>query len=112
MAWNARFNGWRPRGKRAAGRFRVPFWAGWVALIAGSTIFYLATNPAPRLSGDQGASYQCRRNAYDCSDFRTSFEAQAAYRACGGPARDVHGLDGDRDGLACEGLPLVPWIGQ
>jgi Excalibur calcium-binding domain len=37
-------------------------------------------------------------------------DAQAAYLACGGPRKDVHRLDDDRDGLACERLPLIPWI--
>jgi Excalibur calcium-binding domain len=57
-----------------------------------------------------GAAYQCGRHAYNSSDFRTRVEAQAAYLACGGPRNDVHGLDEDRDGLACEWLPLAPWI--
>jgi hypothetical protein len=56
--------------------------------------------------------YRCRHDAYDCSDFRTRFEAQAAYLACGGPVNDVHGLDADGDGLACEWLPLLPWLGE
>jgi endonuclease YncB( thermonuclease family) len=41
----------------------------------------------------------------DCSDFRTQAEAQRFFEAAGGPARDPHRLDGDGDGLACEGLP-------
>lgn len=41
----------------------------------------------------------------ECSDFATHAEAQAFYEAQGGPARDTHGLDGDRDGIACELLP-------
>jgi hypothetical protein len=43
--------------------------------------------------------------ARDCSGFATQVEAQAFYEAQGGPARDPHGLDGDRDGVACELLP-------
>ena len=53
----------------------------------------------------QGASYQCSLNTYDCSDFRTRSDAQSAYRACGGLQNDVHWLDHDRDGRACERLP-------
>ncbi|MGG7566385.1 excalibur calcium-binding domain-containing protein [Rhodovulum sp. DZ06] len=41
----------------------------------------------------------------NCSDFRTHAQAQRFYTAEGGPARDPHRLDRDRDGLACEGLP-------
>ena len=33
------------------------------------------------------------------------FEAQAVYWACGGRQNDVHRLDRDRDGWACEALP-------
>lgn len=51
------------------------------------------------------ASYQCSWNTYDCRDFRTQSEAQAAFRACGGIQNDVHWLDDDRDGRACEWLP-------
>jgi Excalibur calcium-binding domain len=108
---HAPFQERRPR-RRAAGRLRFPFWAGWVALIAGASFFHLVVSP--RLSPPMGqrAAYQCSRNAYNCSDFRTRAEAQAVYQACGGRGNDVHRLDEDRDGLACERLPLVPWIGR
>jgi hypothetical protein len=114
MSWEPRREAqskWqRPRRNRRTGRLRFPFWAGWLALIAGTFVFYLVTSPTLRLPIGQGAAYQCGRNAYNCSDFRTRIEAQTAYQACGGPGNDVHGLDEDRDGLACEWLPLVPWI--
>ena len=44
----------------------------------------------------------------DCGDFATWQEAQAFYEAAGGPAKDPHRLDGDRDGIACESLPGSP----
>ena len=34
-----------------------------------------------------------------------SGERHSRHYARGGPARDPHGLDGDRDGVACELLP-------
>lgn len=40
----------------------------------------------------------------DCSDFRTQRQAQRFYRKNGGPRQDPHGLDRDRDGIACEEL--------
>jgi len=47
-----------------------------------------------------------RGNAYNCSSFTTHTEAQACYEACfAATGRDVHRLDGDRDGVACEALP-------
>jgi len=47
----------------------------------------------------------CNKNAYNCTDFSTRLEAQVVYEKCGGTGKDVHGLDGDGDGEACESLP-------
>tara|TARA_B110000116_G_C16541701_1_gene448951 strand:- start:114 stop:437 length:324 start_codon:yes stop_codon:yes gene_type:complete len=41
----------------------------------------------------------------DCGDFLTQKEAQAFFKAAGGPFSDPHRLDGDDDGIACELLP-------
>ncbi|MBU3925078.1 thermonuclease family protein [Patescibacteria group bacterium] len=49
--------------------------------------------------------YDCSGNIYNCSDFSTHAEAQAAFEACGGAANDIHRLDSDKDGLVCESLP-------
>ncbi|UFJ41815.1 excalibur calcium-binding domain-containing protein [Brevibacillus humidisoli] len=38
----------------------------------------------------------------NCDDFASQEEAQAFYEASGGPDKDPHRLDRDRDGLACE----------
>jgi len=46
-----------------------------------------------------------RYNAYNCEDFSTHAEAQAVFNACGGVSNDIHQLDRDKDGLACETLP-------
>lgn len=40
----------------------------------------------------------------DCSDFRSWRAAQNFYKSHGGPKRDPHRLDADRDGIACESL--------
>jgi Excalibur calcium-binding domain len=40
----------------------------------------------------------------DCSDFSTWRAAQTFYKKKGGPQRDPHRLDADRDGIACESL--------
>ncbi|MFC1509845.1 excalibur calcium-binding domain-containing protein [Candidatus Omnitrophota bacterium] len=42
---------------------------------------------------------------YNCVDFSTHAEAQALFRCCGGLSNDVHRLDRDGDGVACETLP-------
>jgi len=49
--------------------------------------------------------YICSRNAYNCTDFKTRSEAQAAFDFCGGKSNDIHKLDSDLDGIACESLP-------
>ncbi|KKW19209.1 MAG: Micrococcal nuclease [Parcubacteria group bacterium GW2011_GWA2_51_10] len=49
-------------------------------------------------------SYECTKNAYNCSDFATQAEAQKAFEACGGLSNDIHRLDSDGDGQVCETL--------
>jgi len=44
----------------------------------------------------------------DCGDFDAWAEAQAFYRAAGGPGADPHRLDSDGDGIACGSLPGAP----
>jgi len=67
--------------------------------------------PPPASSGSytqapsDGAGYTCSSNAYNCGDFSTHAEAQAVYEACGGASNDIHRLDANKDGLACESLP-------
>ena len=48
---------------------------------------------------------ECSFNFYNCSDFQTQAEAQRIFVACGGVAHDIHRLDSDKDGKACETLP-------
>lgn len=57
--------------------------------------------PPPAPSG----SYTCSSNKYNCSDFSTHSEAQAVFDQCGGVDNDVHKLDNNKDGEACESLP-------
>lgn len=45
----------------------------------------------------------CSYNAYNCADFNTQIEAQTVMEYCG--SGDIHYLDGDDDGIACESLP-------
>ncbi len=40
---------------------------------------------------------------YNCDDFKTQEEAQEILDDCG--TNDVHALDRDKDGIACEDLP-------
>jgi len=45
----------------------------------------------------------CEWNAYNCSDFSTQTEAQQVFEYCGVDI-DIHDLDRDSDGVACEVL--------
>lgn len=50
----------------------------------------------------------CTWKNYDCADFKTQPEAQMYYNECKEcfiNIDDVHNLDGDEDGIACEALP-------
>ncbi len=48
--------------------------------------------------------YVCSYNAYNCANFTSQSEAQAAFEACGGTSNDIHELDRDGDGRVCESL--------
>ena len=49
---------------------------------------------------------ECYANLYNCSDFSTQAQAQACHDHCVNEgAGDIHGLDADNDGEACESLP-------
>ena len=51
------------------------------------------------------SQYICSYNAYNCSDFTTRIQAQTVFDECGGASNDIHWLDADGDGIACESLP-------
>jgi hypothetical protein len=42
---------------------------------------------------------------YNCDDFSYQEEAQKVYEKCAKNSLDVHGLDGNKDGVACQSLP-------
>jgi micrococcal nuclease len=66
---------------------------------------WAATDAAPP-PVEGPAVCDCSYNRYNCSDFGTHAEAQACYEYCMQlRGFDVHHLDGDDDGEACESLP-------
>lgn len=72
-----------------------------------------ATNtPQPTATPTQSAPPGCTicdHDAYNCSDFNTQAQAQACFDYCWEQVGfDVHHLDADGDGVACESLP-VQW---
>jgi endonuclease YncB( thermonuclease family) len=50
------------------------------------------------------SEYDCSGNVYNCGDFKTHNAAQLVFDYCGGVSNDVHRLDQDNDGEACETL--------
>ena len=56
-------------------------------------------------SPDTGCSCSCSGDLYNCSDFSSHYSAQQCYECCMDKGYgDVHNLDGDNDGSACESL--------
>ncbi len=46
---------------------------------------------------------RCGSNVYNCGSFDSRVDAQGVFDECGGVGNDVHYLDGDKDGVVCEG---------
>lgn len=64
------------------------------------------TRAPARPSGAATGRCDCSGNLHNCSDFKTHAEAQACYEHCLRiTGKDVHRLDGNGDGKACESLP-------
>lgn len=65
---------------------------------------YEAPEPTPT-PAPSTPTYNCSSNSYNCSDFSTWSQAQAVYNYClDTVGRDVHDLDRDDDGSACDDL--------
>lgn len=70
------------------------------------------TATATATQGAPGDCTICSYDAYNCSDFQEQEEAQACFDYCMEQVGyDVHQLDFDNDGIACESLPLPPFGG-
>lgn len=79
---------------------KVGLWADGVCDAPTTISVPVQTTPT-----QSGATYVCSYNAYNCGDFKTHNEAQTVFEQCGGVSNDIHRLDQDKDGLACETLP-------
>ncbi len=67
------------------------------------------TEPPPTNTPGPPPPCDCSGDLYNCSDFATHAEAQACYNHCQSLGRgDIHRLDNDNDGIACENLPGAP----
>lgn len=62
--------------------------------------------PQPTATATSALLYICDRDAYNCSNFDTQSEAQAVFDYCVAlNFGDIHKLDQNNDGVACESLP-------
>ena len=62
----------------------------------------LTTQPTTASSSLSGVC-SCSGNIYNCGDFSSHTAAQACYDYCRSLGKgDIHGLDRDKDGIACE----------
>lgn len=73
-------------------------------------ILQMPTAPAPCPTvtpiPTQPPNITCSHNTYNCPDFSTQAEAQYVFDYCYQQVGyDVHRLDADNDGIACENLP-------
>ncbi len=83
-------------------------------LLPSSTVVFIfptdqpGATVAPVLPTNPPASglCSCSGDTLNCGDFSSQASAQACFDYCMGQGRgDIHKLDGDNDGIACEGLP-------
>jgi len=62
--------------------------------------------PVPTPTAIPAGPCSCAGNLYNCPDFSTQRSAQACFAYClDQVGYDIHRLDGDNDGVACESLP-------
>lgn len=64
-----------------------------------------APTATPKPATTSGSTSTYSGGDKDCPDFKTQSEAQAFFISQGGPSKDPHKLDQDKDGVACETLP-------
>jgi len=74
--------------------------------IPASTATPIPVIPTTTNDTTNSVSCYCTSNTYNCSDFQTHQEAQDLYNCCLQKiGSDIHRLDRDKDGSACESLP-------
>jgi len=63
-----------------------------------------APTPTAATPAVNAADADCSANKYNCTDFSSQPQAQTIFEKCGGTANDIHKLDVDGDGVACESI--------
>ena len=72
-----------------------------ILIIIGVFVFFILISDEKEITIETG--FNCESNTYNCDDFLTQEEAQEVYEECG-TDNDIHQLDRDGNGLACESL--------
>jgi micrococcal nuclease len=93
--------------ERQAEATKIGLWASPPATLSPIPIFVPISTQTPTRVPSGGSSgnapCSCNGNLYNCSDFSSHASAQACYDYCISVGRgDIHRLDGDNDGRACE----------
>jgi hypothetical protein len=75
---------------------------------ATATATAIATiTPTPTATANPSAPCPCDGDTLNCNDFNTQAQAQTCFEYCVSLGRgDIHKLDQNNDGEACESLPL------
>lgn len=75
-----------------------------LALVGGSVS--AATKIIPFPTTKKLSTYVCTRDTYNCANFKTQSQAQSVMKYCNtlNKKKDIHRLDADKDGKACEEL--------
>ena len=64
------------------------------------------STPVPTPTATTEMLYVCSSDTYNCSDFNTQSESQTVFNYCVDLGfGDIHRLDRDNNGVACESLP-------
>ena len=76
------------------------------SVVPATTTTSIPVAPATTKNTTSNVNCYCTSNTYNCSDFQTHIEAQNLYNCClQKVGTDIHRLDRDKDGSACESLP-------
>lgn len=79
---------------------KLLFWTIGI-IISLALITFIIIKFVPFGKPETSSEYNCESDTYNCGDFITQAEAQEVFEYCG---EDIHRLDADGNGLACESL--------
>ena len=90
---------------------KIVLWTLGILILAFIIVFFIL-RPLSKVSEEadnllnetqgQETTYDCSSDVYNCGNFTTRAEAQAVFDYCG--PGDIHQLDADGNGEACESL--------